>query len=301
MMVKDKKTVRFVFTWLIVFTFSSLLFAQDSPDIDGKSCLWKVQSEKNTVYLLGSVHILKQENYPLKKSIEQAFDDVQKLVFEIHLDSAETLSVQMKILSKGMYSDGSTLQENIDEETYSLVTEKAEELGLGIEQMSRFKPWFVTVTLITLKLQKLGFDPNYGVDKYFFKKAKEAGKEIAGLETVEYQIDLFDSLSKMNQKDLILQTLKELDVLEEEIDDLIDAWRMGHSVKLEDMVLKSFKEYPEIYRKFIYERNISWLPQVESLLKINKNVLVIVGAGHLLGNDGIISLLEKRGYSAEQL
>lgn len=300
-MVKDKKTVRFVFTWLIVFTFSSLLFAQDSPDIDGKSCLWKVQSEKNTVYLLGSVHILKQENYPLKKSIEQAFDDVQKLVFEIHLDSAETLSVQMKILSKGMYSDGSTLQENIDEETYSLVTEKAEELGLGIEQMSRFKPWFVTVTLITLKLQKLGFDPNYGVDKYFFKKAKEAGKEIAGLETVEYQIDLFDSLSKMNQKDLILQTLKELDVLEEEIDDLIDAWRMGHSVKLEDMVLKSFKEYPEIYRKFIYERNISWLPQVESLLKINKNVLVIVGAGHLLGNDGIISLLEKRGYSAEQL
>ena len=301
MMVKDKKTVRFVFTWLIGFTFSSLLFAQDSPDIDGKSCLWKVQSEKNTVYLLGSVHILKQENYPLKKSIEQAFDDVQKLVFEIHLDSAETLSVQMKILSKGMYSDGSTLQENIDEETYSLVTEKAEELGLGIEQMSRFKPWFVTVTLITLKLQKLGFDPNYGVDKYFFKKAKEAGKEIAGLETVEYQIDLFDSLSKMNQKDLILQTLKELDVLEEEIDDLIDAWRMGHSVKLEDMVLKSFKEYPEIYRKFIYERNISWLPQVESLLKINKNVLVIVGAGHLLGNDGIISLLEKRGYSAEQL
>ena len=300
-MVKDKKIIRFVFIWLIVFTFSSLHFAQDSPDIDGKSCLWKVQSENNTVYLLGSIHILKQENYPLKESIEQAFDDVQKLVFEIHLDSAETLSTQMKILSKGMYSDGSTLQENIDEETYSLVKKKAEELGLGIEQMSRFKPWFVTVTLMTLKLQKLGFNPNYGIDKYFFKKAKEAGKEIAGLETVEYQIDLFDSLSKMNQKDLILQTLEELDVLEEEIDDLIGAWRMGHSVKLEDMVLKSFKEYPEIYRTFIYERNISWLPQVESLLKINKNVLVIVGAGHLLGNDGIISLLEKRGYFAEQL
>ncbi len=296
-----KRKILFVDIVLIFFIIMSTVRGQDSPTIEGKSCLWRISSEKNTVYLLGSVHILKKENYPLKQSIENAYLDAEKLVFEIHLDSAESLSTQMMIMSKGMFTDGTTLENSLDEETYTLVKQISQDLGLNIEQMTRFKPWFLTVTLMTLKLQRLGFNPNYGIDKYFFNKAKSAGKEIGDLETVKFQIDLFDTLSKMNQKEFILQTLRELDILEEDIDDLIDAWETGNTTRLDSLVLTSFREYPDIYQRFIYQRNMSWLPRIETYLRQDNNILVIVGAGHLLGDDGIIALLKKRGYTVRQL
>ena len=298
---KIKRLIRYYSIFLFIFTCSSIFYAQDASKGNSKSCLWKVESKENRVYLLGSIHMLKKENYPLKKSIEDVFDDVQKLVFEIHLDSVESLSTQMMIFSKGMYQDDNTLRKTLGDTTYYSVKEKANDLGLNGEQMNKFKPWFLALTVMALKIQKLGFDPRYGIDKYFFEKAKQAEKKIAGLETVEYQINLFDALSMMNQEDLILQTFSEIDVLDEEIDKLVTAWTGGHLDELEEMVLKSFREYPEIYRQFIYQRNMNWLPKIELFLKQKKNVLVIVGAGHLLGDDGLLQLLQNRGYSIEQL
>jgi len=290
----------FVFICLILF-ITSFLYSQNGLHEGGKSCLWKVETPNNIVYLMGSIHVLKKENYPLKSSIERAFADAQTLVFEINLDSAETGRAQMMILNRALYHDRSTLKESIREEIYQLAAKKASELGLRMEQFNGFKPWFFAMSLMAMKIQTLGFDPNYGIDKYFFSRAKQTQKEIVGLESIEYQIGLFDEMEKKDQEQLILQTLEELDLFGSEIHELVHAWESGDLKTLEEMVLKSFKEYPDVYRRFICQRNINWLIQIDELLKRNKNVLIIVGAGHLLGEDGIVAALRQRGYSVEQL
>lgn len=298
--IRNRICTEIVTFFLSIFLFLPSLSAQETTGAPSKSCLWKIESEKNTVYLLGSIHVLRKANYPLKKPIEDAFDDVRRVVFEIHLDSAEMMSTQMMILSKGMFDDDMNLQNSIDSTTYDRMRMKFEDFGISLGQMNRFKPWFAALTLTTLTMQKLGFDPMYGIDRYFFQKAKQTGKKISALETVGDQIQLLDELSKMNPKDLILQTLTELDFLGKEIDALVASWESGDTRNLENMVLRSFREYPEIYCKFIFQRNMEWLPKIQYFFTLEENVLVIVGAGHLLGEEGLISSLRQEGYTVNQ-
>ncbi|MFC2059451.1 TraB/GumN family protein [Chloroflexota bacterium] len=194
-----------------------------------KSFLWEVKSQQNTVYLLGSVHILKEEHYPLPDVMEQAFDDAEVVVFEIDLDLAETDTAMNMMLEKAMFTGGNTLQTSLSEETYTLLEEALIEVGGNIELLNSFEPWFVSMLLEDLKYMEMGFDIEYGVDTYFYDKAKDARKIILALETIEYQINLFDVFSTMDQEMLVLQTLADLEVVETEFDSLIDAWVSGDS------------------------------------------------------------------------
>jgi uncharacterized protein len=267
----------------------------------GKSFLWEIRSAKTTVYLLGSIHFLKKESYPLNQVIEQAFSNTQKLVLEIDLGAVDQQKSQHSMVLKGMAADARTLRERVSTETFELTERRAEELGMKIQTLSRFKPWFVALAISTLKLQKLGFDPNYGVDRYFAERAKKDKKEIVGLETFEYQIDLFDRMSPEGQEMLLLQTLKDLDMMEKELDRLVQSWQSGDSQALETLLLKSYREYPEVYQSLIYDRNRKWLPRIERFLSQTESTLVVVGAGHLVGDGGLIDLLKERGYAVEQL
>jgi uncharacterized protein YbaP (TraB family) len=150
-------------------------------------------------------------------------------------------------------------------------------------------------------LQQLGFDPNQGLDKYFFDKAKLAKKEIVGLETIEYQLGFFDGMEMGTQELLLLQTLNDLETLEGEFDEIVKSWATGDIEALERTLLKDFAEYPEVYKRFVSERNRNWLPKIESLVGQRDNYLVIVGTLHLVGKEGVIELLKERGYSVEQL
>lgn len=266
-----------------------------------KSFLWKVRSEKNTLYLLGSVHFLKKEHYPLKKVVETAFERSQKLVLEIDLGKTEPQKAQREMLTRGMNTGGATLDKSVSPETLALVEKRARELRIGVQGLNHFKPWLVALTISTLKLQQLGFDPNYGVDRYFFERAKKDEKEISGLESFEYQLNLFDRLSAREQERMLLQTLKDLDLLEKGVDRIIQAWTNGNSEALESLLLGSFKEYPEIYQKIMYDRNRQWLPRIEGFLSQNEITMVVVGAGHLIGRGGLVDLLKERGFAVEQM
>lgn len=147
---------------------------------------------------------------------------------------------------------------------------------------------------------RLGFDSAQGVDRHFFYKARQAGKPVIGLETMEYQIDLFDKLSEKDQEAIVHQTLLDLDILDQEMSSIVAAWENGDVKGLDDVLLKSFREYPTIYRKFVVERNHAWMKKVTPFFTKSDDYMIIVGAAHMVGEKGLVELLKKKGYSVQQ-
>lgn len=284
---------------LVVLSFYAL--ASGAAEAQEKSFLWQVRSNKSNVYILGSIHFLKKDNYPLKDAIEKAFEDSHKLVFEIDLKNTDAATVQRVTLEKGAHRDGATLQQNISPETYSFAEKRAQELGIDIRALSPLKPWLVALTLTALKLQKLGFSPNSGVDRYLAERAITSGKATAGLETAAFQIGLLDQLSKPDQEAMLRQTLTEMELLDKSLDRIVRSWGSGDVQSLEEVLLSGMRGYPEVHQKIIVDRNQRWLPQVEKMLEESETTLVVVGAAHLVGKQGLIELLKARGYTVEQL
>ena len=277
---------------LVIFTPTASNVANAQTQ-ESKTFLWKVDSPQNTLYLLGSVHFLKAENYPLPQPMEAAFDDAEGVVFEVNFNEAQDRAVQQLVLQKAQPEAEETLIGTLSAQTYNLAKQKAAELGLPMEPFHNFESWFFTLSLLSLKLQQLGFEASYGVDQYFFRQAVAENKEIVALETLEYQINLFDNLSAEEQEDLLLQTLLELDTLETYFNNLITAWFNGDLAEFTALFLASFADYPDLKEKFLTQRNRNWLPIIEFLLQQKKDYLVVVGAGHLF--------LENRGYLIEQV
>ncbi len=293
---KKSRSIQVGFAALVfTFLFQLPLSAED------KNCLWRVETETNSVYFLGSIHMLKKECYPLKSAINDAYDTAQVVVFEINIDSSQSSHIQQKIMVEAMSKDGKTLKDKLNSETYERASQKMQEAGVNIEQFNMFEPWFLSISLMALKIKKLGFNPVYGLDYHFFNKAKKDGKQVMSLETIDFQIDLFNELNFKDKEAIVQQTLDELNLLEEQLQKLIDSWIKGDTKQLEFMVLESFKSYPHIYNTFLIQRNKKWIDKIESLLKADKNCLIIAGTAHLLGDKGVLSLLQEKGYVVEQL
>ena len=265
-----------------------------------KSFLWRVNSDQNRLYILGSIHLLKKETYPLKKSIEDAFEQTKKLVLEIDLGSANLQKIQQLMLQKSISTDGTMLHQSVSDETYQAVAKRAKELGIDIRLLSPFKPWVIAMTMAAIKLQQLGFDPSLGVDRHLAERAKQTDKPTAGLETAEFQLDLFDRFSAKEQELLLRQSMDEMDHVERNVTAIVQAWKSGDVGAVERHLLVGMRDYPEIHRKVIDDRNQRWLPQIENLLSRGENALIVVGAAHLVGKNGIIELLKDRGYRVEQ-
>lgn len=290
--------------WLLLLLLlfrTSEIAAQNASKAPAKSCLWKVVSKESTVYLLGSVHLLKPDAYPLSRAIEQAFDDATQIALEVNMDSLDSPDAQRMIMTKALLPDGKTLNDVVSPATYRVVQQKVQALGLDIQVLRRMKPWFLSLSLVAMKMQQLGYAPQHGVDRHYFERARKSKKEVFGLETAEFQIDLLDSLSGKAQEESLLQTIEELDQVETEFEQIVGAWAAGQEKQLSETLLKSFKEYPDIYAKLITERNRNWLPKIENFFRAGQKTLVIVGAAHLVGREGVLDLLRQKGYSIEQL
>lgn len=270
---------------------------------DKKNFLWKVTSDSSIVYLLGSIHVARDDLYPLDRQIEEAFSESDTLVVEVNISDADSEIIQEKFIARGFYLDDSTLKERISADTFKRTQKKLEDLGKNIDNMNKYKPWFLAFTLVTFELAKLGFDADKGIDQYFLGKATEA-KNILDLETIDYQLNLFDNLSDEQQELFLISTLVEADILEQEMERLVKAWRIGDAGSVSDILQQGLKKHPElepIYEKVFYERNNNMSLQIEEFLKSGHNYFVVVGAGHLVGPKGIIQLLKNKGYSIFQI
>ena len=265
-----------------------------------KSCLWTVDTQSNKIYLLGSLHVLKQDSYPLAAAIERAYADSRVIVFETDIAALQEPGMQVKLLELGIYPAEQNLLQNIDGNTRQLLEKKMSEIGLPLEHFSRFKPWFVALTLTTLELQRLGYNPNYGIDVYFFNKAKADGKEVGFLEPAQFQINLLGNMIEQDQNDFLSQTLNDLEVVNELAGDLVKSWKDGDVDKLQELLYQSFKDYPDLHDRLLIQRNKNWVKEIEGAMRKNKNVLFVVGAGHLVGPESVVDLLKKKGYQVKQ-
>jgi uncharacterized protein YbaP (TraB family) len=268
----------------------------------GKDFLWKVQSNTTTVYLLGSVHFMKKEFYPLNRRIEDAFDRSAVLVVEANVDDVSKLDIQ-GLMEKAFYPSDDTLEKHVSTETYGRVKKAFEEFGIPAWLMDKQKPWFLALTLESLTLVKLGFDPGYGIDVHFLSEAT-GKKKIKELESIDYQINLLSGFSDTQQEAFLLSTLKDLSSYKKEVDKLLGAWVSGDTGGVESILKESTvgdKGMASVYDKLLYERNRNMVSKIEGYLKTGETHFVVVGAAHLLGEKGIINLLRQMGYRIEQM
>jgi uncharacterized protein len=265
-----------------------------------RNFIWKATGKQGVIYLVGSVHLLTKDFYPLSPAFETAYKESDLLLEEVDLGDMQEPASQLQMLSRGMLPSEQSLDKLVSPATFAAVTKRFSDIGMPIEPIKRFKPWLAALTLMAMEWQKAGFDANLGLDKHFYDRAKTDGKSIEGLETVEYQVSRFDEMSAELQDRLLAETLKGLDTEQANMAKLVESWRAGDAPAIERIVLKDLKQEPQLYQRLLVERNKNWLPKLEALFARRGRAFVVVGAAHLVGPDGLIAMLKAKGYTVEQ-
>lgn len=298
-----RQNIATFFLALLLFscTFVTLVKAQENAGQQtGKKCLWRIKTANNTVYLLGSIHVFKKDSYPLARKIESAYKNSQKIIFETNLDEMNSPAAQARMMSLAGFPEGQTLRQNISPKTYRLFTEQLTASGLPAARFERLRPWMCALTITMVEFQKFGFDARYGIDAYFFEKAKQDAKQILALESFEYQLNLFAGMEKGGQEAFLRQTLHDIAIIGEMSAAMEEAWQKGDTGALATLLKTGFEDYPDMYDRFIAERNKNWIPRIENLLRSKGNALVIVGAGHLVGEESVVDILRKKSFTVIQ-
>jgi len=299
--VKKQKLTFYGLTLLFITAAVAPLDAQlVKASATGKHTLWKFKGKENTVYLLGSVHVLKKENYPLPQPIEAAFTSSKIAAFETDIAALENPDLAMKLLAKGQLPEGETLSKQLSPKLYASFKDYAQKAGVPPEMFDSLTPATAALGLVALELKKLGLDPEIGLDKHFFDKAGTEGKKIVPLETVDFQISLITDFSKAEGELLMKSTLKDIATMEKDLDDMFKAWQTGDADKLNKFLNEAMQESPVIYKRLVTDRSRRWVPKIEELAQGKENAIVIVGAGHLVGPEGVVELLKKKGYKVTQ-
>jgi uncharacterized protein YbaP (TraB family) len=262
--------------------------------------LWKVKGKENAVYLLGSVHVLKKEDYPLPAPIEAAFTNSRIVVFETDIEAIEKPEVAMKLAMKGQLPAGETLSGQLSAPVYAAFSNHIEKADMPAQLFDTLSPAMAAIALVAMEFKKMGLDPEYGLDKHFFKLARREGKQIVPLETLEFQVSLLTEFSKEEGELLMKTTIRDIDTMDKDLGDLLNGWKTGDAEKLNKLLNEAMEEAPVIFKRMVTDRNRRWLPKMEELLRGKDNAIVIVGAGHLVGPNGVVELLRKAGYKATQ-
>lgn len=266
--------------------------------------LWKVSDADNAVYLLGSFHLLKEDDYPLPAEVDRAFDDSASLLFEIDpaaMTSPESATVMQKYMA---YDDGKTLSAVLPKATLEKLGTLLAAGGGSVQAMEHSEPWAVNLGLVLGVTQAMGFRPELGLDRKLMARAAEAGKPASGLESVEDQMRAMDAVPHAEQAQGLEEFLDDPQKAVREMGDMHAWWRAGDVARLDaEMRAEMARKTPESYRLLDVARNDSWLPGIEQRLTEEKrnNTLVVVGALHLLGSDGLVEKLKAKGYTVERI
>ena len=264
----------------------------------GEPAAWQVRSsDGGELWLLGSVHYLRESDYPLPETVDRLYLHSESLVMEIDLDDLNVPVVQAAFAQAGTLASGRTLRDVLDPGLYSDTEAYAADLGLDLAAIAGFEPWLVALTLMDLGMGTLGFRADLGLEQELLLRAVDDGKEILGLESIDDQIRIFDGLPEAAQADLLAQTLVELIEAQVVMDELIEAWRDGSLDLLASRLAADFEEFPELQRAIVDDRNRAWLTTLRELLEEETRYLVVVGALHLVGEESVVELLRQEGYT----
>jgi uncharacterized protein YbaP (TraB family) len=278
-----------------------VLTASSHVETADRNFLWKATKGSSSLFLVGSVHLLTKDYYPLDPALDAAYKDAALLVEEIDLGEMMATENQMQMLMTGMLPSGQTLDTVLAPATLKAVTARLEVLGMPVEPLKRFKPWLLALTLLGIEWQKAGFEAELGLDRHFYDRARADNKPVQGLETIGFQISRFDEMPMEEQDRLLAETLKEMDTQKSSVMALANAWKAGDAATVEKIVLQDLKSEPRLYQRMLVDRNRDWLPKLEALAARGTRAFVVVGAAHLIGPDGLLEMLKAKGYAIEQL
>jgi uncharacterized protein YbaP (TraB family) len=263
--------------------------------------VWRVSNGNNTVYLGGTVHLLRPSDYPLPEEYEQAYQDSSELYFETDISSMSDLSVQAQMLQQLTYSDGRTLKTVLREDAYKALEDYTVTIGMPLMMLEQFKPGMIISTLQVLEFQRIGFTPQ-GVDAFFNTRALGDAKDIGALETIEEQIGFLAAMGEGNESEFILLSLKDLENTNALMEEMITAWRNGDERALQKLFVDDMQQRaPELFDSLLRQRNLRWIPQIEAMFEDPDTEFVLVGAAHLIGGEGLVQLLQSKGYEVSQL
>lgn len=254
-----------------------------------------------TILLLGSIHLLRASDHPLPPVVDEVYAQADNVVFEIDLDDLDPAQIQTQFMGAAMLANGTSLRDVLEPQLYTLASRQAQDLGIDLQLLSRFEPWFVATMLMSIGLSRQGYEPRFGIEQYLLTQAVRDGKEVLGVEELNTQIAVFDLLSEHDQASFLEQALTELQRDDTAMQQLVDAWRNGELDDLQSDLMRDFAEFPDLYERLVVERNTAWTSVLEELSSRNEVSAVIVGALHLVGADSVIELLRERGYTVSEL
>jgi len=281
-----------------LLSFSLLLFSFTSV---AETFLWKVSKGANHIYLGGTFHMLMESDYPLPKEFEQTYNKVNWLTFETDIGKLETAEFQQQFQQAFLLPQGTTLTDTLSKDAQRKLKNYCLLNNIDINQFMAFKPQFIALIIVVQELNKYGLTAE-GVDNYFYKKAKADGKITTQLESVKDQIHYLANMAEGNEDNLIEQTLADAEDIETMMNGMRDSWRKGNPAQMNKLGIEPMhKDYPKIYNSLLVERNNNWMPRIETLLSHGEAKMVLVGALHLAGPDGLLAQLSNKGYQIEQV
>jgi uncharacterized protein YbaP (TraB family) len=282
---------------LLLFGTAAPAFAQ--PKSAARGFIWTVERDGKTSWLVGSLHVLTADAYPLPAAMEQAFGRAKTLMEEMDVNNAMSPEMIGLVASKGLFTNGDTLESLLPRDTYAKLAQRMATTGLPMDMVKMMRPWMVELTLSASELQRAGFDPQLGVDLYYRRKADESKVALSMLETAAEQIDYLANVPPDVQLTQLRKTIEEGDAEVKEVREIAAAWRAGDVASIERLLLKGMKESPAFYQSLLVDRNRRWIPRIESCLSTG-SCFIVVGAAHMVGSDGLIAMLKQKGYKITQ-
>lgn len=281
--------------WLLLL---GLLCSASLHAEEANCLLWEVPGEHNSVYLLGSIHMMRAEDYPLDQCVERAYQKTDQLVVELNIQAIDLQVMSQKMLQLGLFPDGVVLSNQLSDETARQLA-KLENPPAGYQRM---RPWYLALTLALQKLATLGYRADLGIDHYLISKAQGI-KPIISLESLDQQLAVLAGDSA-EQQDLSLRlTLEQLPDIAGDLERMNRAWHQGDAEVIYRLMEQPKQRYPALaapFERLVIERNHGMADKIITMLKGKEDYLVVIGGGHLGGEQGIISLLEKQGFTLTQ-
>lgn len=263
--------------------------------------MWQVQGERNRVYLLGSIHLLRETDHPLPTAIFDAYADAESLVMELDMDDMDPVEGQLLANELGLIQDTRTLADLMGADLYAQAMQKSAAVDVPLAMLDRAEPWYAAMNVELMLLMRMGFNPAHGIETHLLELAKRDGKEIEGFETIREQFEFLDGLSPDAQREMLMQALDEGASMQEMMNSMIAAWRVGDLDFMEKNMLSEMEKYPELNRVIVTDRNHNWVDRIEELLDDEDDYLIVVGTLHLIGDQGVPELLGARGFDIRQL
>ena len=270
-----------------------------NPERIALCMVWKAQRGNASVWLCGSIHVMRESDYPLPAPYEQAFSEAKLIVMELTQGDANDRKMREQLLASGSLPDGKRLQEVISLQAREAIESWGQSSGIGMEKLQPMKPWRAALEITAATANRHGYRSSLGIERHF--AAKSGDRRSAGLTTPEHQFSLFDKVEPALQEQMLLRAIAEDGEDGSLREARTTAWREGDAARLAALLDESMRDYGPLHKRLFYDRNAEWLPAIERYLDGTETAMVLVGAGHLAGPGSLIDLLAQKGVTLTQM